>query len=103
MNLDTEYKIRNKTRQVKNKECAACSCKSLATRKIVFELGFSAGFCDTCSDDLITKKIGRVEDTHIISLLLESEVSKGLNIESSSAAGLIEEKCSSKGDLIVDG
>jgi hypothetical protein len=63
MNLETDYKIKNKIRRVGNEECAACSCNSPATRTIVFELGFSAGFCDSCSEDLVAKKIGRVEDT----------------------------------------
>jgi hypothetical protein len=61
--LDTEFKIKDETRRVENEQCAACDCYRLATRKIVFELGFSAGFCESCSEDLIAKKIGR-EDTH---------------------------------------
>jgi hypothetical protein len=53
----------NKIRRVENEECAACSCNRPATKKILFELGYSARFCNACSEGLLAKKIGKAEDT----------------------------------------
>jgi hypothetical protein len=35
--------------EVENKICAAVGCNRLATRSIIFRLGFSANFCDECT------------------------------------------------------
>ena len=64
--LDTAYRIKNKIRRIENEECAAGNCNRSAIRWIVFDLGFSAGFCDICSEDLLAEKIGKVEDTSVL-------------------------------------
>jgi len=60
--LDIEYKVKDTIRKVENAECAAAGCNKLATKSIFFRLGFSARFCEVCSEDLLSKKIGETRD-----------------------------------------
>jgi hypothetical protein len=50
-----------KIASVGNRICGSNNCNREAKRKVEFGLGFSAGFCNDCADDLmrqgLTKKV----------------------------------------------
>jgi hypothetical protein len=56
-----EYGINNRITRIENTQCAASNCNRLATKSIIFELGFSARFCDICSKDIVSKNLGKME------------------------------------------
>lgn len=48
-------------KEVKNKICAKNECNMHVETTLVFQLGFSAGFCISCAQDIIKQRIG-IED-----------------------------------------
>lgn len=48
----------DKVKDVDNVLCGAIGCINSATKRITFDLGFSARFCNICADDFIKKGIG---------------------------------------------
>lgn len=45
-------------KKIKNRICATTNCNNPVISRIIFSLGFSAGFCTQCSDRLVTEGLG---------------------------------------------
>jgi hypothetical protein len=54
----------NDIKEVRNTFCGKNKCKRQATIKIIFPLGFSAGFCAECAEELIKEGVG-AEKRHL--------------------------------------
>lgn len=49
-------------KEITNTVCGKKNCSIQATTKIIFPLGFSAGFCNKCADDIVHLGIGTRSD-----------------------------------------
>jgi Arc/MetJ-type ribon-helix-helix transcriptional regulator len=56
----------NNFKKIKNDICGRHGCSKEATRQIIFPLGFSAGFCSQCAEELVQDKIGVENSRNII-------------------------------------
>jgi hypothetical protein len=49
-------------KKIDNLLCGTTGCTRFAKRKVSFPIGFSANFCEECTNALIRDNIGIVED-----------------------------------------
>jgi hypothetical protein len=53
-----EIITKSKIKEVKNLLCGISGCTNPVEKKIVFQLGFSAGFCSNCGNELMKEGLG---------------------------------------------
>jgi hypothetical protein len=45
-------------KKIKNTICGKSNCSRDAETRVIFQLGFSAGFCTKCADDIMEQGLG---------------------------------------------
>jgi hypothetical protein len=86
----------NDIKEVRNTFCGKSKCRRQATIKIIFPLGFSAGFCAECAEELIKDGVG-VEKRHLNKEMKALELVEGpganaIQNTKSSSQGVIQRK-----------
>jgi len=76
--------ISNTNKPIENKVCAANGCLKSASVKILFQIGFSALFCEECAFGLVNEGIGMKERRAEKLLDSVGEVDSNTPIKSSS-------------------